>query len=192
MSRRAPLLLAALLAACSAEPPPRADAGAGADLGLGRYASVARCSPDAGQPHPACPGPSCVENAVGAPDGKLVDLAACPTVDLVFTGGTIVAQSGPPDLRLQFGSGAGLTRIEASQDGKSYVVVGFVAANAGDLPAGTKESCAAPLTGGAAAISLSRCNSIAKATFVRLSRDPDVPGAATLDAAEALSFAAGQ
>ena len=192
MSCRAPLLLAALLAACSAEPPSRADVKIVADLGLGKFASVARCTPGPGQAQPPCPGPSCIDNAVGTPDGKLVDLGACPTIDLVFTGGTIVAQSGPPDLRLHLGSTSGLTRVEASLDGKLYVVVGFVAAKASDLPVGTDESCAAQIAGGAASISLSRCNTISKATFVRLTRDEQVLGGATLDAAEALSFAADQ
>ncbi len=190
LPRAAAALAVAALAACEADPPTRADGALAADLGLGKYAAVARCSPSAGAKEPGCPGASCVENAIGAPDGKLVDLGACPTVDLVFTGGTIVAQSGPPDLRLHLGSSAGLTRVEASLDGKSYVVIGFVAAKASDLPAGSKDSCAAQLSGGAASLSLSRCNSISKATFVRLTRDEQVVGGATLDAAEALSFAA--
>jgi hypothetical protein len=188
-------ILATLFMACSADPPLRTDAQA-ADLGLGRFASLARCSPDPGAAEPACPGASCIDNARGAPDGKLVGLDLCPTIDLIFTGGTLVAQaprdSGPPlfDLRLHLGSSSGLTRVEASFDGKLYLVVGFIAAKASDLPAGTEASCAAALAGGTASLSLSRCNSISNATFLRLSRDDQVPGSATLDAAEAISFAA--
>jgi hypothetical protein len=177
------LLLAAPALGCEATPPAVAD-GQGSNPGKDRFASIARCSPP-----PVCPGASCADNALGPPDGKIVDLGACATLDLAFTGGTITATK-PADLALHLGGAvAGLTRVEASRDAMSYTVIGFVAPRASDLPAGASATCAASVAGQVATLSLGSCNSLAQASFLRLTRDASNPGRLLIDAAEALSFA---
>jgi hypothetical protein len=176
-------LLGPLLAGCEATPPAAAD-GQGLTPGKDRFASIARCTPS-----PICPGLSCADNAIGSPDGKTVDLEACGTLDLAFTGGTITAAK-PADLALHLGAAvAGLSRVEASRDGRTYTVIGFVAARPSDLPSGITATCAASVAGQVATLSLGSCNSIAQASFLRVTRDTSIPGRSLIDAAEALSFA---
>jgi len=195
------LLGLALVAGCGASPPPARDL-TGPNPVTGQFASLARCTSTA---PPACPGVSCADNAAGkaGPDGKTVNLAACGTLDLVFTGGTILSCPDQPldgvkscpsaDLRFYLGVLAGLTRVEASGDGQRYVIIGFIARKA-ELPPGTEKGCGPnwpevdmPDTT-TPTLSLGACNSLSEARFLRLSRDSGNPGALTVDAVEALTF----
>jgi hypothetical protein len=117
-----------------------------------------------------------------------VDLERCPTLDLAFIGGTLVAQTGKSDLGIRLGLVGGLTRVEASREGMHYTLVAFIAADAGALPAGTADTCAAEISENIATVSFTRCETITEVGFVRLTRDSTVPGAATVDAMEALSL----
>ncbi len=185
-----PVILGSLVAvgACTASPPLHGDAAAG-DLGSGHNATRATCSPPFGTAMPACPGTGCPQNAVGAPDGITVDLTACGTLDLFLeTGSLISGGTETDDLRVTLGAVGGLTQVEASERGDRYTIIGFIAPASVPLPHGAVEACRAKLTGAAAALSLSRCNTLARATFVRLIRDGTVSGASSVDAIEAISF----
>jgi hypothetical protein len=123
---------------------------------------------------------------VGAPDGTTVDLRACGTLDVAFTGGELLARVGQPELALvvQPPLGAGL-RVEASAEGEGYVIVGF----AGDGPSSTAAQCTAPLEGQQVLVDLDDCNTIANVGFVRLVYEPrGGTGSVLVDALEALSF----
>lgn len=182
---RGAALLGLVLVGCGASPPAARD-GQGPKPGVGAFASLARCT--SGAP-PACPGSSCADNAAGAVDGKTVDLAACSTLDLAFTGGTILSKGSGADLAFHLGALAGLTRVEASGDGRSYVIIGFIAREA-ELPALTNKACAPVVESPTqVTLSLGACNTIAEGRFLRLSRDSSNAAWLTLDAVEALSFA---
>jgi hypothetical protein len=177
------LSTALLVGGCFAESPETSDGGL--PPGKGNRPSVATCTNPSGQKVPACPGSSCAQNALGAPDGKTVDLAQCEILDLVFTGGTIINDTKKaPDLAFTLGSSAGSTRIGASADGVSFKVIAFI----GKLPAGTDSTCAAELSGGRALVYFERCETIAAASFIQLVRDTTVKGSATVDAVEGLNF----
>jgi hypothetical protein len=125
---------------------------------------------------------------VGPSDGKTVDLRACATLDLVFTGGTVLSRGGGADLAFHLATLAGLTHVEASRDGQSYVVIGFIGREP-DLPPGTSDGCASAMeTPTMVTLSLGDCISISEARFLRLSRDTGSAGALVVDAVEALSF----
>jgi len=176
-----PAALAALAlaaAACTAEPP-GGDGGSFPPKGQSKYASLARCTPKA-----KCPGPNCAANMTGAPDGKAVDMAACATADLTWTAGHVRSETSGPDIALHMGKISGITRVEASTDGATYTVVGFI----GGTPAGTPASCVSSVSGTTAQIHLDRCNAITNVIHLRISRDTSVKGAISIDAAEALNF----
>ena len=178
-SLRAVLVSLILTAGCTATPPPDHD-GSFPPKSQGKYVSIAHCSPS-----PPCPGVNCAGNMKGAPDGKMVDLAKCATMDLIWTGGNVVAQVPPSsDIALHMGRVAGITRVEASDDGNIFKVVGFI----GGTPAGTPSSCLSPVQGTRVLISLDDCNAITNVAHLRLTRDTGVKGAAAIDAAEALNF----
>ncbi|MCC6750019.1 MAG: hypothetical protein IT371_20305 [Deltaproteobacteria bacterium] len=178
------LVLLALTVGCQASPPAVDDGGAAAPP-QGPYASVAHCTP-VGQPE-RCPGAACGALATGRPDQRGVELAACGTLDAAFVGGTAVARVGTPDLAIHLGGSlSGLVRVEASEDGLRYVVAGFFPS----APSGTVPDCRAVLQPPRVLLDFDRCNSIANVRFLRLSRDPQVGGAPTIDAIEALSFSA--
>ncbi|MCK5797512.1 MAG: hypothetical protein KAI47_10035 [Deltaproteobacteria bacterium] len=116
-----------------------------------RFADVATCiSTHAGEAPPACPGPSCAENATSAnePDSAEIDLARC-TLDLIFTRGTVYTpeilvggDGGRPDLVVHLGAQVhGSARIEASNDGVHYTLVGFI--NAPPIAGGAESRCIA-------------------------------------------------
>lgn len=125
----------------------------------------------------------------------MVDLNACTTLDLVFSGGVIratgVADAGPGDFEILVTLGAltGLTRVEASVDGLKYVTIGYLADSPNRLPPKTPDTCLARASGTQAWLSLSLCNSITDVGFLRLANDRTSPGAAVIDAVEAISFA---
>lgn len=132
------MLLSALLAgACYAEEPA---VGPGGTLpprtGDMHFGDIATCIPTRPElPLSGCPGQDCPQNAIGnnEPDGSFVDLARC-ALDVVFTRGTIYTpefvqggDGGRPDLVIHLGPGAGgSARIEASENGDRYTVIGFV------------------------------------------------------------------
>ena len=92
-ARAGAILALLLLVGCGASPPPGRDLRGQEWKSTGAFASLARCTSGI----PPCPGSSCAENAVGPSDGKTVDLRACATLDLVFTGGTILSRGGGAD-----------------------------------------------------------------------------------------------
>lgn len=183
------LLAGGLLAACQASPPERRD---GRELppNPGPYAGLAICTPPQGATPPSCPGSSCASNATGAPDGQVVDLAACAALDLVFTGGAVIVGTSPeqPSLEVTFGALAGATWVEGSVDGASYVLIGVVAERPEALPYGVDKNCVASVSGKVAQLKLTRCHPIGSVGHLRLSADPATPGRATVDAVKALVF----
>jgi hypothetical protein len=170
-----------LVAGCKAEPPVFGDVGT-IPSGQGKYAAVASCGPAPGGTLPACPGVSCVDNATGQPDNKVVDLSACPTLDLIFIGGIIQAQVGQSDLALHLGSISGAARVEAVDERGRYEIIGYIGGGA------PSEGCAAKLSGSVAELSLSACNLVSQTTEIRIN---STSGTLTVDAVEARSFTTG-
>ena len=132
------------------------------------------------------PGPSCAANAVGAPDGKTVDMAQCPTLDLTWTSGKVLNIKDNADITLHLNRVAGITRVEASEDGSYYQIVGFI----GGTPAATPITCLSPSKGTSALIFLGKCNTMTNVSHLRLTRDATVSGSIALDAVEAINFEA--
>ncbi len=185
------MMLLVHLSGCQASPPPPHQ-GQGPGRSKGNYVSLVHCTPPSGRPVPSCPSASCPNNVIGPPDGTTVDLSMCPTLDLIFTGGTIIGQipegATKGDITFTMGNVAGLSRVEASINGSDYIIIGFIAESSNSLLPGAKEHCAATVSGNQASLFLTRCNPIANASFLRIIRDASVPGTMTIDAVEALSF----
>lgn len=175
------LFLSAMLAAACGSTPPGDKDGTFPPVGKTRFVNLARCTPAV-----PCPGPNCANNLVGVQDGKIVDMARCPTLDLTWTSGTVLNQKDQPDISLHVTQVAGITRVEASQDGISYQIVGFL----GGTPAGTPLSCLAGSRTNEALIYLGRCNTITNISHLRLTRDITISGSIILDAVEALNYKA--
>ncbi len=131
------LVFALLTGACFAEepsippgtilPPRRGDP---------HFGDIATCVPTVGgMALSGCPGQDCPKNVIGEnePDGSSITLARC-ALDVVFTRGTIYTpefiqggDGGRPDLLLHLGASAsGSARVEASENGSDYTVVGFI------------------------------------------------------------------
>ena len=154
------------------------------------YPSVATCTQlNSGKPPFASPA------AVGAPDGKTVDMNSCPTLDLTWTSGTVLDDNDKgsglddkkADIRLHIRSINGRTRVEASQDGIIYKVVGFL----GSTPTNfSKATCLADTNASEALIYLSKCNTITNVHHLRLTRYTKMPGSVILDAVQAIHFKA--
>jgi hypothetical protein len=99
------------------------------------FGDIATCVPPVGVPVGSCPGQDCPQNAIGEnePDGSSLQLARC-ALDVVFTRGTIYTpefinggDGGRPDLVIHLGpSASGSARIEASENGVTYTVIGFL------------------------------------------------------------------
>ena len=178
-----------LLLGCTASPPLPGDGGT--TPGKSPYATIAVCTPPPGQQVPACPGPSCADNAVGAPDGKVADLGDCAALDLVFGDGTIIApadDTAKPALEVSLGRLAGATRVDAFT-GKDYINIGYIVQDPQNLPFSINTECVASLTGPLTArLTLSRCQGISQTTSLRLSPDDRSAGSASIDAVQALSF----
>lgn len=170
------------LSRCSATPPTLHD-GKGPDGPTGHYASFATCTPTQGAA--TCPGSSCATNVVGSPDGETVALANCGTLDVVFTGGSVVTQGDGEDLIIYVGATpGGQTRVEASSDGVAFTIVGFL----NQSPPNTPERCLIAILDGHARVELDRCNQLSQANFFRLSLADSVGGNVHIDAFEAVAF----
>lgn len=184
LSRHVSSVIAVLLlglsvaSACEADRPDPSG-GTFPPAGQGRTISLARCSPGT-----VCPGPDCASKVLGAPDGLHLDLQRCPVLDVAWTGGTVVSSTNMAHIALHVGQVSGLTRVEASDDGIDYVIVGFV----GGVPGGTSQRCLSQLSGTRVLVALDRCNTLSQATMLRLTRDSAVQGSLKLDAVEALAF----
>jgi hypothetical protein len=184
-----PALLAAalLLLGCRASAPLPID---GAHPpGNSPYPTIATCTPPVGSALPACPGMSCADNAIGAPDGKVVDLSECAALDLVFGDGTVIApdDTSQPALEVTLGRLGGATRVDAF-NGKSYTNIGYIVQDKNSLPFTIADTCLARLNGLTAQLTLSRCQGLAQTTSLRLSADDRAAGSASIDAVRALSF----
>jgi hypothetical protein len=133
-----------------------------------------------------CPGESCGENAVGAPDSVTVDLRACGILDVVFTGGEIIARIGQPDVALIVDPPVeGGIRIEASDEGDEYTLVGFLRG----APPGTSVRCEAILWESRVLVDIADCNTISNVRFLRLVYEAQGGGGSVrIDALQALSF----
>ncbi len=107
---------ALLCGACSAAPPDDYRDGSMVGppkAGQERFAWLVKCNKA-----PPCPGPSCEDNAEGAPDTGTVDLAQCGTMDVAFYGAIVpTTPAGQPELTITFGKLGGTVRVEVSQDG---------------------------------------------------------------------------
>ena len=175
------ILTMVLATACSASLPDDRD-GTFPPGSKTRYVNLARCTPAM-----PCPGPNCADNILGVEDNKTLDMAACPTLDLTWTGGTVLNLQSLPDISLHVARVAGITRVEASQDGVSYTIVGFL----GGSPAGTPATCMAGTRPNEALIYLGKCNTITNVHHLRITRDITIDGSVVLDAVEALNYKAG-
>ena len=101
-----------LLGACTAEPPTDYKDGsipAPPAAGQEKYGWIVKC-----HRAPTCPGPSCEDNAEGAPNGNTVDLDKCGTMDVVFFGIFV-------EMTITFGQLGGTVRVESSEDGLRWV-----------------------------------------------------------------------
>lgn len=176
-STRLTLTAAVLLAGCSADPPGFYPMGPDAPK-TSVYAATARCVAGTG-----CD-PSRCSVAAGAPDNRTVDLARCQQLDLTFAGGEVTNRKDAPDLVIHTGKIAGLTRIEASDEGREFSTVGFI----GGTPAGVPKECLTSVSGTLVYVDLDTCNTVVNANVVRLIRDTTVNGGPTIDAVKALRF----
>ena len=174
-------LLLLTLSACQASAPP-VGPGPGGDSGpLNRqYPTLAACNAQ-----PACPGEGCPQNAVGPPDQVVLNTTHCETLQLSFTTGAVVATDlgGQPELQIYLGGVAGLTRIEASQDGVLFHQVGWIGDSTLPVPGG--EQCRAQVINQRAQVHLRSCNYVPDVLVLRLIREQ---GALLVDAVEALAL----
>ncbi|MCB9556280.1 MAG: hypothetical protein H6707_09280 [Deltaproteobacteria bacterium] len=174
--------LAVYLVGCQAPLPSYRD-GRAIPSNVGRYASVAHCSNAA-----ACQDKIC-STLTGAPDQRGVDLAACGTLDVAFTGGELRSVVGTPDVAIHFLSlpSPVSVRVEASASGAEYVLVGFL----GAPPAGTSLRCELDLPPGElrALLDVTRCNTLSSVQFLRLTDRQSGSGRVLIDAFEGLSLA---
>lgn len=134
-------LLLVSLVACTAEPPGGTGNPPPVPSTDPRFGDYPQCSPPALGALTGCgqPGHVCANDVAqqGEPEGSYVDVAAC-TLDLSFTRGTIVTQRNRIDLIVHLGPQiSGLARVEASEDGEHYAVVGFI----NNTPANTDPRC---------------------------------------------------
>jgi hypothetical protein len=174
--RRSLIALAALHASlclgCTAQPPASGENQSSLPSKW-PFASLAYCTPAS-----ACPGSACAENSLGAPDGIAVEMSECPTLDIAMTGGEIVAHpesENKADIVLHFGDTSGDLRVEGSQDGSTYVVLGYLAKDSTICPIALEQHLAS--------VSLSDCNSMPKVSYLRLVL---VSGSISIDAVEAV------
>jgi hypothetical protein len=184
---KATLAAALLLIGCRASAPLPVD---GAHPpGNSPCPTIASCTPPVGSAVPACPGPSCQDNAIGPPDGKVADLGFCAALDLVFGDGTVFApdDTAQPALEVTLGRLGGATRVDAF-NGKTYTNIGYIVQDRNSLPFTIADACLAKLDGLTARLTLSRCQGLAQTTSLRLSADDRASGSASIDAVRALSF----
>ncbi len=187
---RPALLFSLLLATACGADPLEGKPGQYPNTGQTAYPSVATCTQlNSGKPPFSSPG------ALGAPDGQTVDMQSCPTLDLTWTSGTVLDDNDKgsglddkkADIRLHVHRVAGRTRVEASQDGITYKVVGFL----GSTPTNfSKSTCLADTSASEALIYLSKCNTITNVHHLRLTRYTKITGSVVLDAVQAIHFEA--
>jgi hypothetical protein len=111
-------------------------------------------------------------------------MAACSTLQLNFTTGTLVPALESPDLAIYTTRVDGITRIEASGDGTTWTIAGFVGDNYPDVP----PKCRAETAGGQLRVFFDRCNYLTDVAFIRLQRELSAKGGLVVDAIEALNF----
>lgn len=172
-----------VLAGCQAEPPGQGS-GTPIEPVQGPYASHASCMTP-GMPDSPCPGTTCAQNAVGAPDGSSVDMGVCGSLQLTFTTGLLVPLRDQPDLVIHTTAGGGVTRVLASADGSAFSDVAFIGQPPYPM---VPDKCRAEQQGERFVVYIDRCGYQADITIIRLEREPSSSAGLQVDAIEALSF----
>lgn len=171
-------VLIPVLFGCQAEPPgygdrPRPGAG------LERYASISVCTP------PSCAAPPCPADrlASGKPDNQVVDMIRCPTLDLHFGSGWVIATRGKTDIILHLGQVDGVMRVEASPDGVSgsYTLIGFI----NGTQYNARPECNINIVNRRAELRIDSCHHIPNVRHLRLTRVDRTGSVMGVDAVEA-------